>query len=87
MTNQGFHSRRRATGQIKGHLNGKGCREARLDLDITQAELAEVAGISERSLRRFEMGTIRTRPVTVEALFGALGRFRQAALARLRGAA
>ena len=81
------HSRRRAIGRISGNFSGDRCREERLELEVTQAELAECSGVSLRALRMFERGDHRPRPVTLEALFGALRKFHRYELARLRGAA
>ena len=81
------HSRRRAIGRISGNFSGDRCREERLELEVTQAELAECSGVSLRALRMFERGGHRARPATIESLVGALHRFQRSELARMRGAA
>lgn len=87
MTETAWHRREEMTGTLTGTFSGHGCREKRAQLQVTQEQLAVVAGVSVRCLRKFERGGVRTRAVTVEALFGALQRCSREELARLRGAA
>lgn len=85
MTTQAWHRRRRRTGKATGKLEGSQCRKLRARLQVTQDELAEIAGVSVRCLRGFERGSVRTLTVTVEAVFGALQRCGAFELSRTPG--
>ena len=52
-------------------MNVAQCKMARAGLDMTAAQLAQVAGVSVRSVMRFEAGEA-VKPETVDALARAL---------------
>lgn len=48
------------------------CRARRLALELTPYQLARRAGLTERTVERFEAGVVHPRPVTLVALRRAL---------------
>lgn len=57
---------------LKVRLIGKHILAARDLLGLTQAQLAEVAGVTEKTIMNFEKGHHEPRPETVEAIRDAL---------------
>lgn len=76
MSQTSSHRRQTTTGTSAGTFTGSVCKQMRAQLSITQDEVAELAGVSVRCLRKFELCRVRTRRATAVAILGALRRVR-----------